>query len=532
MSRFSVFSLLSVSVALGMCVGCWLLPSGASADAGARAPLTDPSASPSAKRLYDYLQSLPERDSKRLLAGQVFDKTWDAPTGFGPNVERLHEETGKWVAMLHSWLDYPWQRGKAHLSSEFIYPLFSNFYHRGAVLMLLVNPYNPWSGLGIHQDIHVPEGHSLSEVYTESSGLPYRVYREYLDNLAGNLERFGKDDIPLIIRLFGENNGKWFWFHHGAENVKPEEFRALWTYTVRYLRETRGLHNLLFCYEVTENRGNRLEGLVPEQTDVLGIQCGRQPFDKTLELYGEYLPIGKPIMMPQFLPMGKEDASYDNLAFVEAMRARHPMIIGFSPWFSNGKKHAIVSNPNAQALMLHPWIATLDDTGLADPAPPKELPVPRSASDGTQQAAPGACVWNFDGSDAGAWSEGASIIAMAESDGRLNVHFHGESPSILSPLALDLRASDHTRLRVRMRNHSTSTRAQLKWITAKRPEWSEEAMVSFPVQHNTLDYVEYTVDLKGNAQWEGTISQVSLLPAPDSVTGSAEIDFIAFEKAE
>jgi hypothetical protein len=509
---------------------CLLSPCGSAADG--KAPITDASASPAAKRLYTFLQSLEERESKRLIVGQVFDKQWEYKTGFGPNVVKLHDETGKWVAMLHSWLDYPWLRGKGHLSSDMIYPLYRNFHHRGAVLMLLVNPYNPWSGLGIHQDKPVPKGHFLSETYTEGNPA-HRVYREYLDNLADNLDHFAREDIPIIIRLYGENNGRWFWFHHGAENVTPEEFRTLWTYTVRYLRETRGLHNLLFCYEVTENRGDRLQGLVPEHSDILGIQCGRQPLDRTLELYEEYLPYGKPIMMPQFLPHGKQSDPYDNLAFAEAMVARHPKVIAFSPWFSNGKRHAIVSNPNAKALMNHPWAMTLDDTGLATANPPNELPVPRSLSDGTTPVAPGPFVWNFDGDgdDPAPWSERSGIVFFKASDGRLNLFYHGEYPSIRSAAGLGLNASELARLRVRMRNHSTSTRVSLRWITDADADWNTDKMAAFTIEKNTLDYGDYTVDLGKNAQWKETIAQIAFFPALDSVSGSAEIDYIAFETA-
>ncbi|OPZ15676.1 MAG: Glycosyl hydrolase family 26 [candidate division BRC1 bacterium ADurb.BinA364] len=313
--------------------------------------------------------------------------------------------------------------------------------------------------------------------------------------------------------------------------MAPEEFRALWTYTVQYLRETRGLRNLLFCYEVTENRGERLQGLVPEMTDILGIQCGRQPFTKTLELYEEYLPFGKPILMPQFLPMGKESEPYDNLAFVEAMKERHPLAVGFSPWFSNGKRHAIVSNPNAAALMHHPWIATLEDTGLANPTPPEELPVPRSLSAGTEKAAAGQFVWNFDGSDASAWSKGESIVAMAQSDGRLNVFYHGERPSILSPPNLGLDAGAFSLLRVRMRNHSTSTRAEIRWISADASTWNDGGMAEFAIRKNSLDYAEYTIDLSTNKNWRGAVGQIALSPAADSVTGSGEIDYFAVHPA-
>jgi len=52
--------------------------------------------------------------------------------------------------------------------------------------------------------------------------------------------------VPIIFRPYHEFEGEWFWWT--SANNSPEAFIALWRYTVDYLRNERGLHNLLFCY--------------------------------------------------------------------------------------------------------------------------------------------------------------------------------------------------------------------------------------------------------------------------------------------
>lgn len=52
--------------------------------------------------------------------------------------------------------------------------------------------------------------------------------------------------IPIIYRPFHENSGNWFWW--GSSNTTKEEFVALWRFTVEYLCDVKGVHNLLYAY--------------------------------------------------------------------------------------------------------------------------------------------------------------------------------------------------------------------------------------------------------------------------------------------
>ena len=72
------------------------------------------------------------------------------------------------------------------------------------------------------------------------------VYRGYLDMVAEFLGRMQKEDVPVIFRPFHENNGSWFWW--GAAHCTPSEYKNLFRYTVEYLRDTKGLHNLIYAY--------------------------------------------------------------------------------------------------------------------------------------------------------------------------------------------------------------------------------------------------------------------------------------------
>lgn len=52
--------------------------------------------------------------------------------------------------------------------------------------------------------------------------------------------------IPVVFRPFHEHNGSWFWW--GANPCPEEQYKALFRYTVNYLRNEKKANNILFCY--------------------------------------------------------------------------------------------------------------------------------------------------------------------------------------------------------------------------------------------------------------------------------------------
>ena len=106
---------------------------------------TDPKISPNAKKVYDYLQSLRDKKTKKLLTGQYFNTDYET---YRDNVEALHALSGRHMAMLHSTYENVELRTHKHMASDFIYPLFYNAWHQGAILQILINPPNPWHGQG------------------------------------------------------------------------------------------------------------------------------------------------------------------------------------------------------------------------------------------------------------------------------------------------------------------------------------------------------------------------------------------------
>ena len=76
-----------------------------------------------------------------------------------------------------------------------------------------------------------------------------QTYSLWLDKVAAfsqTLRSKNGELIPIIFRPFHENTGSWFWW--GAEHCSPEEYKRMWRFTVEYLRDKKGVHNILYAY--------------------------------------------------------------------------------------------------------------------------------------------------------------------------------------------------------------------------------------------------------------------------------------------
>ncbi|MFI3240562.1 MAG: glycosyl hydrolase [Bacteroidales bacterium] len=76
-----------------------------------------------------------------------------------------------------------------------------------------------------------------------------KKYKKWLKNVADVMNLISGNEgemIPIIFRPFHEFDGDWFWW--GASHCSTEDFIALWRYTVTYLRDELGIHNLLYAF--------------------------------------------------------------------------------------------------------------------------------------------------------------------------------------------------------------------------------------------------------------------------------------------
>jgi mannan endo-1,4-beta-mannosidase len=107
-------------------------------------------------------------------------------------------------------------------------------------------------------------------------GVNHAWYKTKLDKVAtvvSNLKGSNGELIPIIFRPFHEFDGSWFWW--GANYCSPEEYKAAFQFTVDYLKNTKGVHNILYAfspdnsYSTSTNYLSRYPG--DAYVDVLGM---------------------------------------------------------------------------------------------------------------------------------------------------------------------------------------------------------------------------------------------------------------------
>lgn len=107
-------------------------------------------------------------------------------------------------------------------------------------------------------------------------GTKHDWYKAKLDKIASvisNLKGSNGELIPVIFRPFHEFDGNWFWW--GANYCSPEEYKTAFQFTVDYLKNTKGIHNILYAfspdnsYSTSTNYLSRYPG--DAYVDVLGM---------------------------------------------------------------------------------------------------------------------------------------------------------------------------------------------------------------------------------------------------------------------
>lgn len=133
--------------------------------------------------------------------------------------------------------------------------LIKNSYKRGGVNTISWHGDNPVSGGGTWDTVR-------AVVHILPGGKDHATYVERLDKVADFLQscKVGFTNIPIIFRPFHEHNGDWFWW--GKKHCTEQEYIALWQFTVKYLRDTRKIHHVLYAFSPDASRMNSQPGSV------------------------------------------------------------------------------------------------------------------------------------------------------------------------------------------------------------------------------------------------------------------------------
>lgn len=197
-----------------------------------QAVLVDANATAETRTLFDYLR---QSAKSNILFGHQHATCYGVGWKNDDRRSDVKDVTGSFPAV------YGWDMGDA--GSDHQAKLIIEAFERGGVNTISWHMKNPVTG-GAYNDLSVK---AVKDVLP--GGRAHEVLRKELDSFAGFLKSLkdGKGRlVPVIFRPWHEHTGDWFWW--GSRTCTPEEFIALWRFTVTYLRDVKGVHNLLWAY--------------------------------------------------------------------------------------------------------------------------------------------------------------------------------------------------------------------------------------------------------------------------------------------
>jgi hypothetical protein len=204
---------------------------------------SDPQATAETKALYKNLYRL---IGKNILFGHQDDPCYGVGWKYENGRSDVRDVTGQYPAVfgfdlgrtelgqLYNLDSVPFEKTRQYIGEA---------YERGAVITLSWHLNNPLTG-GTAWDNKPGAVASILP-----GGAKNALYTNWLDRVADFLTSLkGKngESIPVILRLFHELNGGWFWW--GKNQCRPDEMIKLWRYTIHYFREEKNIHNLLYAF--------------------------------------------------------------------------------------------------------------------------------------------------------------------------------------------------------------------------------------------------------------------------------------------
>ena len=117
-------------------------------------------------------------------------------------------------------------------------------YDRGEVITACCHLNNPLTGGDSWDNNHT----GVVKAILDESTPTHTKYMEWLDRVAdfaNNLRGGDGSLIPVIFRPYHEHTQEWSWW--GSKCTTETEFIEFWRMTVRYLRDTKGVHNFIYA---------------------------------------------------------------------------------------------------------------------------------------------------------------------------------------------------------------------------------------------------------------------------------------------
>jgi len=217
-----------------------------------------PSDKKATKETVRLFRSLFELQNKGIMYGHQDDLMYGSTWWYEKERSDTKDFTGDYPAVAGfelGHLELGHERSLDSVSFTEIKEQIKTHYKRGGVITISWHPDNP---LTMQQpDVRSRrQGGTAWDVSSKEvvasilpGGRNHELFNTWMERLAlffADLKDEKGKPVPVIFRPWHEHSGSFFWW--GTTICTDEEYAALWRYTVTFLRDKKGLHNILYAY--------------------------------------------------------------------------------------------------------------------------------------------------------------------------------------------------------------------------------------------------------------------------------------------
>lgn len=241
---------------------------------GSELRLADPAATEETKALYSNLWAI---QSKGFMFGHHDDLMYGRRWYNQPGGSDTKDVCGDYPAVYS--MDFSEMMDDRYISSKSDNDIrlrcIREAYGRGMVIIGCAHLNNPLTGGDAWDNTN---NQVVRRILTDGDPVN-ETFKTWLDRFAAvalSLKGENGELIPIIFRPFHEHTQDWSWW--GSQCTTTEEFVDLWQFTVKYLRDVKGVHNLIYAISPQMDSAKTEEDFYfrwpgDEWVDFVGMDC-------------------------------------------------------------------------------------------------------------------------------------------------------------------------------------------------------------------------------------------------------------------
>ncbi len=292
-----------------------------------------------------FLKHLKKMEGKGAYSGQFI--RWNHNASLD-EIKTIHDSASQWVSILG--IDYFSNKKElipaAPANYLLVNAVVTSYFKKGGIVNLSCHFNNPQNGRSawdtkIDFDSLLMKGSRVEANYLHQ-----------LDTVAVGMKNLIASNVLVIFRPLHEMSGDWFWW------CGQKRYTELWLLTYRYLEETKGIKDLVWCYSPS-TMGNVL-AYYPGNAfvDIVALDAYTADLKKVaFAQYQSLLSIGKPFGFGEYGPwdgnVASTQAQYDFQLFGKALKTDFPKAVFFLTWRDHW---GMAKNKGIAAFLNDKWV--------------------------------------------------------------------------------------------------------------------------------------------------------------------------------